>query len=232
LWGVASFWYVLVPMLQRREFPGAWRWIGLALPLLLVAAAGHAGTVFHSDSLSETQVAGAVTISLLFPQFDPSLGTLVSVGLEDSFTLTSNAFANNGSFILIPAPPFGVISECVPGSSSNTATFTGITGTQKSVTANATDECTTGTSMSQSQPFDVTSLLTGTAMSGYIGTGQVNLTGQFNGGSGYQQWGSLTGFSKVTYTYSSAAPEPGTLALAGVGAAMIAGAIRRRITRR
>ncbi|HLH16595.1 MAG TPA: PEP-CTERM sorting domain-containing protein [Bryobacteraceae bacterium] len=216
-------------MKHRREFPGARRCIGLALPLLLVTAAGHAGTVFYSDSLSETQVAGAVTIPLLFPQFDSSLGTLVSVGLEDSFTLTSQAFAT-GIMITNPTPPPAFF--CIPGGSSNTATFAGITGTPESVTANANDPACTGMPMSQSQPFDVTSLLTGAAISGYIGTGQVSFSGQFYGGSGNQQWGSLTGFSKITYTYSSAAPEPGTLALAGVGAAMIAGAIRRRITRR
>ena len=172
-------------------------WFGTVVLLLCPAAGIHAAVLTYIDNFNAS---GAASTSLSFAQFDPSLGTLQSATLEDSFTLNTTASAT-GVSIPNPFPPPAF--TCTPGSSSSTASFTGISGVFESVTANAFDPTCIGAIMPASGSFDVNSVVTGAGLSSYLGTGQVSIGISFNPG----QTGSVTETATVTYTYQ-ATPEP------------------------
>jgi hypothetical protein len=175
--------------------------LGLFSALLFSGTAGAA-------SITEIQLFSATSPSssnLIFPQFDPSQGTLNSVTLGDSFFVSATAVANG-----VLLPPIGGVGPptCTAGFGSETATFTGITGTSEPVLSAAFDSTCTGSSITQTNSF-VLSASPGSPLP-YIGLGTVSLPVSFTlSGSGSGMTGDT---SSVTYNYTpfSAVPEPAT----------------------
>jgi hypothetical protein len=195
-----------------------------AVGLLFLASSTQASVIVvsYSNFYSAQDVSGGLDIPLSFQQFDPSLGTLQSVGLEDAFTLSATTLQMY----------FWLFDNCVPNTEAqnpNTATFTGITGVSKTVQATDpsdgsayTDAVSCGnavTTATSTSSFLVTSLLTGGATSGYIGLSQIGLNAHIDGGD-YQ--GSVSGASTVTYTYDTGTPAPETSFMAEAGLAALA----------
>jgi hypothetical protein len=175
--------------------------LGLLSALLFSGTAGAADIteiqLFFGTSPSSS--------NLSFPQFDPSQGTLNGVTLEDSFFVSATAVAQGGFL-----PPIGGVGAptCMLGFGSETATFTGITGTSEPVLSIAFDSTCAGSSMTETNSFDL-SASPGSLLP-YIGVGTISLPVSFTlSGSG----SGITGdTSYVTYDYTpfSAAPEPAT----------------------
>lgn len=195
-----------------------------ALTVFVCTGAQAFHIVTHTDTLSPTQTDFTTTLSL--PQFNPTLGTLLSVSLTYGEDVTNTGTLTNGNRPLL----FGF-----EGKSELTQSTLGIDQTSEiieigTLSANSSinvngSQSKTGGPVNELLPFftgtgNVDFTLTGTGLADLLGGG--NISDKVNTNAG--------GFVSVTYDYNPV-PEAGTLISLG-GLLAIGGLQLRRLIRK
>jgi hypothetical protein len=226
---------------------------GAALSVLAFAVAANAQT-FTNGPLTITPIPSTstdFTQTFSVPQFDPSLGFLQSAvisftsGISSNITVTNNAAsASNGHVSthvtvgltdpggVLPDPAFngsgnvnaGGFAVVVASANFNYALAAG--GTAGPATRTGTN--TTQMTFSSSSNPGVLAELTGTGNTDFTAkTYSQTIVTNTGGNTTAAQSTTANVSGTVTYTYTSA-PEPGSLALAGIGLLGGIAGIRRR----
>jgi hypothetical protein len=212
--------------------------------LLLTCAVGtaQAGTQFLTQTLSAPAATVPTSDTFLFNQFNPSLGTLTDVEITVTSNIVADVLVLNS---LTTAQGFTNAMASVPvsvtGPAGLSASVTATTPGQSSpplpmVAAGATDALlgsavvATASTTLNSPPTD---------LSAYVGTGLNDVaiffaatggTYTITAANGVFVSGSATADATVTltYSYTSAIPEPSSVILAGIGMVGVAVFSRRR----
>jgi PEP-CTERM motif len=216
----------------------------LGLAALAFAQPASAGLVTDTQTLligSEASPLSTLstpsTVTLNFNQFDTTLGTLMSVtiSLSDSSTVVSqaqNGTSSQGNFTNFENT--GTLTVTGPDS---TTTSTSLSTTPGSGMVSPGSTITVATAVSNFLSSGPTAVTTLTAYEG-VGAGTFNViagaSNSFSGSGGGIVFSggntSVYGSVTITYTYSSAVPEPASMAMVaiGLGGVFVVRRFRRR----
>jgi len=197
-----------------------------ALATLAAAVPAHATLIVQSTELTG-QTHNLETFGGSFQQFDPTLGTLESVSLDISGSITYNVTAT-----LDPTSPFPC-SACFYDASFSTGYWFNAPGFPVrqpnytpdffSIVNYAVPGAASETLDPQSFTGSISFLGSPDSLIGYIGLGTINIAGGISEDSDVcQDFGikpictdNIDLITSLTYEY--AIPEPGTIAMLGVG---------------
>jgi PEP-CTERM motif len=203
-----------------------WLLIVAAIATLVAARGALAADVTYTDNVPPLSILSNFSgtdsdlefeYTAFIQRFDPQLGTLLSVTFDTNFTITFNGSASGTAELSLPYETAweGMFTTSLPDDSYYFLSLGGPFNMSSTQTAS-------------SGPLTNPAILASVTGAGFGQYSIVDVGSSATVNSGFANSDVRDATMSVTYTYTPAVPEPGTVVMAMVGCAGLVGARGRR----